>query len=39
MCGYVGGANMKCKQCGIFQAVDPEEYCDVCRDLFDGVPA
>ena len=30
---------MKCKQCGIFQAVAPEEYCDICRDLFDGVPA
>ena len=30
---------MKCRQCGIFQAVLPEEFCDICRDLFDGVPA
>ena len=30
---------MKCRQCGIFQAVNPSEFCDICRDLFDEVPA
>ncbi len=28
---------MKCKQCGIFQAVNPDEFCDICKDLFGMV--
>jgi len=28
---------VKCKQCGIFQAVDPDEFCDICKDLFGMV--